>query len=178
MNQARRVSSSTGDAAAGRAKHHGSNTERKVPTMTETQRTGATGSPSTVPEEGAHLGWVVFAGVMLLLVGSYQLMAGLVALLNDDYFLVSSDQLVIHVDYTVWGWVHLVVGAVALFAALGVMSGARSARYLGIPVAALGAIANLAFMGAYPLWSVVIITLDILVIYALSVHGKDVVQPQ
>jgi hypothetical protein len=146
--------------------------------MADMQTTDRTNRLSTAPEEGAHLGWVVFAGVMLLLVGAFQLMAGLIGLLNDQYYQVTTDKLVVTMDYTVWGWIHLGIGVIAMIAALGVMSGARSARYLGIPVAALGAIANFAFMGAYPVWNVIVITLDVLVVYALAVHGKDVVQPQ
>jgi hypothetical protein len=107
------------------------------------------------------------------MVGSFQAISGLVALFNDDYYLVGSNGLVVSVDYTAWGWVHLVLGVVAFLTGIGMMIGQSWARVTGIILAVLSAIVNLAFLAAYPVWSVLVIALDVIVIYALAVHGRE-----
>ena len=77
-------------------------------------------------------------------------------------------------DYTVWGWVHLVVGGVAVLAGIGVLSGRTWARVVGIIMAALAAIVNVAFIAAYPIGSMVLIAADVLIIYALAAHGREI----
>jgi hypothetical protein len=119
-------------------------------------------------------GWVVFAAAMLILVGLYQAIEGLVALINRNFYLVGSEGLVVNVNFTAWGIVHLVVGVVAILAGFGVLAGKEAARIAGIVLAALSAFVNLAFIAAYPLWVLIIIVLDIIVIYALAVHGREV----
>src|SRR5699024_11421037 len=96
-----------------------------------------------------------------------------VGIFNDAYWLVPSQNLVITVDYTAWGWVHLVLGVVAFAAGAGILGGRSWARATGVVLAALSAIVNFAFLGAYPLWAILIIALDVLVIYALIAHGKE-----
>jgi hypothetical protein len=107
------------------------------------------------------------------MIGSFQAISGLVALFNDDYYLVGKNGLVVSVDYTAWGWVHLVLGVVAFLTGIGMMIGQTWARVTGIILAVLSAIVNLAFAAAYPVWSVLIIALDVIVIYALAVHGRE-----
>jgi hypothetical protein len=122
-------------------------------------------------------GWVVFGGVMLVLVGIFQLMQGLVALADDGYYLVRSDGLLVNVDYTTWGWAHVVIGAVAGLAGVGLMAGNMVARMVGVVIAVLSALANLAFISAYPIWSTIVIALDVIVIYAIVVHGRELKAP-
>ena len=119
-------------------------------------------------------GWVIFSSTMMILLGCFQGIAGLVALFNKSYYLVSSSGLVVHVDYTVWGWVHLIVGVVALVAGFGLFTGAMWARVLAIMVAGLSAIVNFGFIPAFPLWALTIIVVDILVIYAVAAHGREI----
>lgn len=119
-------------------------------------------------------GWVLFSSTMMILLGCFQGIAGLVALFNKSYYLVSSNGLVVHVDYTVWGWVHLIVGVVALVAGFGLFTGATWARVLAIMVAGLSAIVNFAFIPAFPFWALTIIVVDILVIYGVATHGREV----
>lgn len=116
-------------------------------------------------------GWVMFAGVMMLLLGSFHAIAGLVALFEDDYFLVTRSGLVVDMDFTAWGWTHLVLGLVVAIAGGALFSGATWARVVAIVVAIISALVNLTFLAAYPLWSGIMIGLDILVIYAVSMHG-------
>jgi hypothetical protein len=99
---------------------------------------------------------------------------GCVALFDDSYFVVTSNGLVLSVDYTRWGWVHLILGAIAVLAGFGVMMGQLFARVIGVIMAVVSAIANIAFIAAYPIWSIAVITLDVIVIYALTVHGREV----
>jgi hypothetical protein len=139
--------------------------------MTDTER--ARSAVSQPDRRSAWVGWVFFAGVMLLLVGVFQIIDGLVALFDDGYYVVRPDGLVVNVDYTAWGWLHLLIGILALGAGFGLMSGRMWARTIAIAVAALSAIVNFAFIGAYPLWATILITIDVLVIYAVAAHGRE-----
>ncbi|GID93789.1 hypothetical protein ACFQFC_07115 [Amorphoplanes digitatis] len=125
-------------------------------------------------EPTGWVGWVVFSGIMMVLLGFFQGLVGLVALFNDTYYLVTRNGLVLSFDYTVWGWIHLLLGIVALLAGFGVLVGQTWARVTGIVLAVLSAIVNIAFLAAYPIWSTIIIAVDVLVIYALAVHGREV----
>lgn len=144
--------------------------------MRRTQESTGAGEPyggHRGTERTGWVGWIMFAGVMMVLLGVFQAMEGLVALFNDEYYLVVGNDLVISVDYTTWGWVHLLLGIVIAGAGLGLMAGQMWARVVGNIVAMLSAIANIAFLAAYPVWSTIIITIDVLVIYALTVHGSE-----
>jgi hypothetical protein len=125
-------------------------------------------------EPTGWVGWIVFSGVLLCMIGVFQAMMGFVALFKEDYYLVGRTGLVLELDYTAWGWVHLIFGIVVLLAGFGVLAGQMWARVVGIILAVLSAIANLVFLAAYPVWGVIVIALDVLVIYALCVHGREV----
>ena len=118
-------------------------------------------------------GWALFAGVMMLMVGLFQAMEGLVALFNDDWYAVNKKGLVLSVDYTAWGWVHLLLGVVIVAAGAAVLNGRVWGRVVGVMMALGSAVTNLAFIAAYPAWSVIIIAVDVFVIYALCVHGDE-----
>ena len=118
-------------------------------------------------------GWVVFASMMLILAGIFGFIDGLVALIDDKVFLVTDDS-VVAMDLTTWGWVHLILGIVVFFASLGVMSGQVWALVVGVIVAMLSAISQILFITVFPLWSITIIAIDILIIYGLVVHGNEV----
>jgi hypothetical protein len=120
------------------------------------------------------VGFVVFGGIMLLMMGGVQAIEGFVAILRDDYYLVSRNGLLINLDYTTWGWIHLIIGLIAAAAGIGVLAGQMWARVTGIVIAVISALANLAFMSAYPIWATIVIAADVLVIYALAVHGGEV----
>lgn len=120
------------------------------------------------------VGWIAFAGLIMVMLGSFHVIQGLVAIFNDKYFLVGKNGLLLHVDYTAWGWVHLIAGVVVLVAGFCVFAGQVWARAVGTIVALLSALLNVAFLGAYPLWSLMMIALDVIVIMALTVHGRDI----
>jgi len=132
--------------------------------------------PYEVPSRSRPTAWVgvvLFGGIMMEMVGGFQLIQGFVALFKDDYYLVSPNGLVIEVNYTAWGWTHLLLGVVAIVTGIGVMLGKMWARVLGIVIAVVSALVNIAFLSAYPIWSTIIIAMDVLVIYALAVHGRE-----
>jgi hypothetical protein len=118
-------------------------------------------------------GWVVFAACMMFLLGAFQALQGLVALFDDGFYLVTARNLVVDVNYNVWGAVHLTLGVLVLLSGMGVLTGNLAARTVGVILAGLSALANLVFIEAYPIWSIIIITVDVLVIYALTVHGGE-----
>jgi hypothetical protein len=117
------------------------------------------------------LGWIGFAGIMMIMVGIFGAIEGLAALFRDQVFLVTKSGLLVTADYTAWGWTHLILGILVIAAGFGVLSGRVVARLVGILLALVSATVNLAFLSAYPVWSTIIITLDVIVIYALAVHG-------
>jgi hypothetical protein len=131
--------------------------------------------PGRAAEPGptAWIGWVYFAGVIMLIVGCFNAIAGLVALFHDEYYLVTSNGLLVEADYTAWGWTLLIYGAVVALTGIGVLFGQTWARVIGVILAAVNALLNLGFLAAYPIWSLLIIALDVVVIYALVVHGRE-----
>ena len=118
-------------------------------------------------------GWIVFAGVMMLMMGAFHVIQGLVALFQDTYYLVGQEGLVVQVDYTTWGWVHTILGAVVILAGVALLAGQMWARIVAIILAFGSALVNIAFLGAYPIWSLMMIAIDVLVIYAVTMHGKE-----
>jgi len=129
-----------------------------------------TSSHSAARSNGWY-GMVVFAATMMILLGTFHVIAGLVALFRDEYFLVSPSGLVINADFTTWGWVHLLMGILVVAAGAALYGGATWARFVAVVVAMLSAIINVAFLASYPLWSVIMIGVDVLIIYAVTVHG-------
>lgn len=131
----------------------------------------ATGAPAE--RSDAWMGWVFFAASMLTLTGLFQVVEGLTALFNSGYYVVGEEALLVNVDYTAWGWTHLILGVLAMGAALGLVAGQAWARVVGIVLAAVSAVVSLAFLSAYPVWAVMVIALDVLVIYGIAAYGKE-----
>lgn len=127
----------------------------------------------TEPGPSGWVGWIAFAGAMMILLGLFHAFQGLVALLRDEYYLVGPDGLVLNVDYSQWGWIHLVLGVVVAGAGLALLVGQMWARAVAVLLAFVSALVNVAFLSAYPVWSVLMIAVDILVIWAVMVHGRE-----
>ena len=152
---------------------------RKVTFMSETQQKAniTADEPYEAPRRRGPTAWVglvIFGGIMLVTMGGFQIIEGIVALFKEDYYLVTRNGLVINLDYTAWGWTHLLIGLVAVAVGIGVLLGQMWARVMGVIVAVLSALVNIAFLSAYPIWSTIVIATDILVIYALTAHGSEV----
>jgi hypothetical protein len=120
-------------------------------------------------------GWAFFGGAVMALLGMFWAGLGLVALSDERYFTVRTNELLALHSYASWGWVHLVGGVLALVAGVGILwGGHRWARVAGIVVAGLSAVVNLGFLAAAPVWSTLVIALDVVVILALTVHGREI----
>jgi hypothetical protein len=119
------------------------------------------------------VGWIVFAGVMMLVLGMFHAFQGLIALFQQDYYLVAANGLTVHLNYTGWGWTHLIFGIVVVAAGAALLVGQMWARVVAVVLAVLSAVVNAGFLAAYPVWSAIMIGVDILVIWALTVHGGE-----
>jgi len=125
----------------------------------------------------AAVGWTIFASILLIMIGVFQAISGLVAIVNDTFSVVG-EVWIFQFDISTWGWIHLLIGLVLALAGFFLFRGAMWARVVGIVVASIAAIANFAWLPWYPLWSIIIITVSVFVIWALSVHGRDITQAQ
>jgi hypothetical protein len=142
--------------------------------MTETARN------RTVPRQGSAppaatgwVGWIIFAAVLTIMMGVFHAIAGLVALFKDGYYLVASEDLVVSFDYTAWGWTHLLLGVLFVAGGAALLSGRTWARAMVTVVAVISCFANFAFISAYPVWSVTMLAVSVLVIWAVVVHGDE-----
>jgi hypothetical protein len=120
---------------------------------------------------GWAVGFILFAAIMMIMIGVFQAIAGLVAIFENEFYVATRSYL-FQFDATTWGWIHLIAGVIIAFAGWGLLSGRTWARVVGIILAVLSAIANFAFLPYYPFWALIIITLDVLVIWALAAHGR------
>ncbi len=117
-------------------------------------------------------GFITFAGVLMIMTGGFQALVGLVAVLQDDFY-VMTENYIFDIDPTAWGWIHMIVGVVVVLAGFGILAGQTWGRVVGVVLALVSAITNFAFIPYYPFWSILIIALDVFVIWALLAHGSD-----
>lgn len=123
-------------------------------------------------EMSGWTGWVAFAAFLAIIAGVFQSIMGLVALFKDEVYVVGPENLWV-LDYTTWGWVHLVWGLFLVLVGFALVSGRTWARVVGVILAGLSVIANFAFIPVYPWWSILMIVVGVCVIYALTVHGGE-----
>ena len=121
--------------------------------------------------------WGIFAATMMVLGGVLNIVHGLVALVNDDWA-VWSNSGAVYLDLTTWGWVHILVGALVILAGIGVLSGNVLARTVGVFLAGVSLVTNFLYMPVYPVWSITVIVLDVLMIWALTAHGREMRAPR
>ena len=121
---------------------------------------------------GWAVGFILFAAIMMIMSGIFQAIAGLVAIFENEFYVATRNYL-FQFDATTWGWIHLLIGLLVAFAGWGLLSGRTWARALAITLAVLSAIANFLFIPYYPFWSLLIITLDVFVIWAVAAHGGE-----
>lgn len=117
------------------------------------------------------LGWIYFAAFALLVAGIFHMIAGLTALLNSGFYVVNGTAVVF--DLTTWGWIHLLGGVLLLCTGTALFTGRMWARVVAVIVATLSLIANFVFISYHPVWSIIAIVLDVLIVYALTVHGDE-----
>ena len=114
-----------------------------------------------------------FASVILMIAGVFQSLAGLTAIVNDE-LLVAGEDYLLKADTSAWGWVHLALGIVLFLAGLGLLQGAVWARTIAVVLASLSAIANFLWLPIQPWWAIIMITLNIFIIWAVTSHGRDI----
>lgn len=124
-------------------------------------------------EPTGWVGWIAFAGVVMIVMGAFHAIQGLVALFKQEYFVIGENGLLVSTSYDAWGWTHLIVGIIVVLAGFALLSGQTWARVLAVVLAVVSALANIAFIGAYPFWSLIMIALDVLIVYAVTVHGRE-----
>ncbi len=120
--------------------------------------------------EGHGYGLMIFASVVLAVVGFFNLFYGIAAVANAHVFV--ADAHYVFGGLNSWGWVTLILGVLQLFAAAGVLMGNQLARWFGVAVVGLSALDQMFFLGAYPLWSLMIIAVDVVALYALCAYGS------
>lgn len=144
--------------------------------MTEQQSPMSAGSSyrprsadTDVPGAGRMGGWVTFAGVVMAVVGCFAIFEGFVALVAPTTFVATAAGVLV-LNFTAWGWLHIILGALLLVTGLALVGAAPGwARALGIIVVAINMIVQLAFLPSYPIWSIIVIVLDMIILYALMV---------
>jgi hypothetical protein len=119
-------------------------------------------------------GWIAFAGMLMLIVGSIDFFQGLIALFEDEYFVVTASGFLV-VDLTAWGWIMLIWGVLLVLAGLALIAAQGWARWFAIVVVSLNFIAQLGFLGnsQYPLWSLTVMALNIIILYALTARWSE-----
>ena len=125
---------------------------------------------------GWAVGLILFAAIMMIMVGVFQALQGLIAIFENEFYVATRNYL-FQFDATTWGWIHLLLGLLVAFAGWGLFSGRTWARTVAIILAVLSALANFLFIPYYPFWSLLLITLNIFVIWAVAAHGGAMRDP-
>jgi hypothetical protein len=120
------------------------------------------------------VGWIMFGAFLLMLNGVLQMISGFAGIFSPDYFVVTSNSLLL-LTHTGWGWLNLLIGLLVFSTGVSLLSGKAWARVSSVIIISLAAIAHLGFLNAYPLWGIVLLTLDVFILYALIKHGNEAI---
>lgn len=127
---------------------------------------------STDNETTGWTGWVVFAGVLMILAGALWAIQGLIAVFNDNLVIFGTEG-ALFLDITGWGWVHIVLGLLLLLSGILVLRGNLFGRTMAVVLVILSIIVNFIWLPVYPVWAVIVIILDVFILYAVMVHGRE-----
>ena len=122
---------------------------------------------------GWAVGWAAFAGIMMVMLGGWWILAGFAALIEDEFFVVTQEW-IFKFDITAWGWTHLILGIVILAAGFALFTGAGWARTVGVILAVIAGLVAFSWIPWYPVWGILFIAASVAVIWALTAHGRDV----
>ena len=143
--------------------------------------TSMSGGGTTVPRQSmeesevtAWVGWIVFAGTMMAFLGVFHMFEGLVALFRNTVIAFPTTGLAIQVSFTQWGWLQIIAGDLVFAAGLGMFTGRMWARVLGVILVSISALVNFAWATIFPVWSITLLAIDFLVLYALIAHGAEI----
>jgi vacuolar-type H+-ATPase subunit I/STV1 len=119
------------------------------------------------------VGWIVFAGTMMVILGVFHMFEGLIALFRRATIAFPESGMTIQVTYTQWGWLQLLAGTLVVLAGLGLFTGRMWARTLAVILVSISALINFAWAVHFPIWSLTLLALDFFVIYAIIAHGSE-----
>ena len=133
---------------------------------------------SNVKEATGWVGWIGFAGIVLILNGAFSALQGAVALIGSNVYYVAVPGNLLLFDVTGWGWWNIVIGLLLVIVGISLLTGAGWARVVAIILASLSALGQLLLLPAQPWWAVIVIAIDVLIIYALTAHGREIAIPE
>ena len=119
------------------------------------------------------VGWIVFAGTMMMILGVFHMFEGLIALFRHTEIAFPASGLTVQVSYSQWGWLQLIAGVLVFFAGLGLFTGRMWARTVGVILVSISALINFAWANLFPFWSLTLLAIDFFVIYAIIAHGSE-----
>lgn len=128
---------------------------------------------STAQRTSGWVGWIYFAAIMMIIGGGLWAILGLFAIFDDQWVVFGTDNAVL-LDISAWGWVHLILGLVTLGAGFLLLQGNTLGRVLAVLMAAVSILVNFIWLPVFPVWSLVVMVIDAVVIYAVIVHGREV----
>ena len=128
---------------------------------------------STNKPSGWAVGWTAFAGITMILQGVWWLISGLIAIIDDEFYVITQNW-ILEFDTSTWGWIHLIVGIIVLAAGIGLFTAQFWARTVGVIIAVLSAIVAFIWLPYFPVWGVIFIVVSIAIMWALTVHGHDI----
>jgi vacuolar-type H+-ATPase subunit I/STV1 len=138
------------------------------------------GGGATVPRQSMEesevtgwVGWIVFAGTMMAILGIFHMFEGFIALFRHSYISFPTTGLTVQVSYTQWGWLQILAGAVVFLVGLALFTGRMWARTLGVILVSISALVNFAWATAFPVWSLTLLAIDFLILYAIIAHGGE-----
>jgi hypothetical protein len=124
------------------------------------------------PLPTAWVGWIAFAAMMMIVTGVFGALSGLAAIVRDEQYVQLNGNVWVF-DQTSWGWIHLIIGILVVIVGAMMLQGKAIGMAIGAGIIVLHMIAQFAWMGMYPWWSIVAIAIDVLILYALIVHGGE-----
>jgi len=124
---------------------------------------------------GWAIGWTAFAGIMMVLMGGWWIITGLVAIINEEFFVVG-EEYIFQFDVTTWGWIHLILGIIILISGFGLFTANVWARTVGVIIAVIAALVGFAWLPWYPIWAIIFIAVSVAIIWALTAHGHDITE--
>jgi hypothetical protein len=124
---------------------------------------------------GWAVGWTAFAGITMIMMGGWWLITGLVAILDNEFYVVTQ-KWIFEFDISTWGWIHLIIGGVVLLAGFGLFTAQTWARIVGVIIAVIAGLVSFAWLPYYPGWAILFIIVSVAIIWALTVHGHDITE--